>query len=442
MTEQLTASIVRILDVGGAIAGAGFLVSEEHVLTCAHVVARALGLPDDTLKAPQVGVGLDFPLVAPEHVLTAHVILWQPESDVAGLELDGDPPAGARAVCLVTADDLWGHPFRAFGFPAGHDDGVWASGLGLGLITEIDRDEALASFYSLRLTVLIVLGVTILLSAGALIGYMYAKKFPYFEGVEYPDQGSSVEVYTANGLPYLEVEVLSPLVDLAPGASYTFTEDWYAAKVHGPTLVVNEAGAIRDRLCAEEDGGTTRLTGTYGVFHVGAVEIVFQDPSGHITGSGGMLPVSPAETFVLDRTATLPSGTGKVVLELTNKDGELMGILDVLTLAVKTGIHLWESDSPPAKFGLRPNLPNPFNPSTTIIFDIPENRGGADVRLVVYDSLGQSIRTLVDGRVRSGTSSVVWDGKDAVSSEVSSGVYLCQLRMRELVDTKKMVLVR
>ena len=273
-------------------------------------------------------------------------------------------------------------------------------------------------------------------------GYTYAKKFTCFEGAEYPDQGSPVEVYTSNGLPYLEVEVLSPLVDLAPGASYTFTEDWYAAKVHGPTLVVNEAGAIRDRLCAEEDGGTTRLTGTYGVFHVGAVEIVFQDPSGHITGSGGMLPVSPAETFVLDRTATLPSGTGKVVLELTNKDGELMGILDVLTLAVKTGIHLWESDSPPAKFGLRPNLPNPFNPSTTIIFDIPENRGGADVRLVVYDSLGQSIRTLVDGRVRSGTSSVVWDGKDAVSSEVSSGVYLCQLRMRELVDTKKMVLVR
>ena len=129
MTEQLTASIVRILDAGGAIAGAGFLVSEEHVLTCAHVVARALGLPDDTLEAPHVGVGLDFPLVAPEHVLTAHVILWQPESDVAGLELDGDPPAGARAVCLVTADDLWGHPFRAFGSPAGHDDGVWASGI-------------------------------------------------------------------------------------------------------------------------------------------------------------------------------------------------------------------------------------------------------------------------------------------------------------------------
>jgi hypothetical protein len=273
-------------------------------------------------------------------------------------------------------------------------------------------------------------------------GYTYAKKFACFEGAEYPDKGSPVEVYTSNGLPYLEVEVLSPLVNLAPGASYTFTEDWYAAKVNGPTLEVNEAGAIRDRLRAEGDGGTTRLTGTYGVFCVGAVEIVFQDPSGHITGSGGTLPVSPSETFELDRTGKLPSGTGKVVLELMNRNGELMGILDVLTLAVKTGIHFRESDPRPTKFGLRPNLPNPFNPSTTIVFDIPENRGGADVRLVVYDSLGQSIRTLVDGRVRSGTSSVVWDGRNALSREVSSGVYLCQLRMGELVDTKKMVLVR
>ncbi|MCD6335757.1 MAG: hypothetical protein J7M27_10575 [Candidatus Latescibacteria bacterium] len=273
-------------------------------------------------------------------------------------------------------------------------------------------------------------------------GYTYAKKFSYFEGAEYPDDGSPVEVYTSNGLPYLEVEVLSPLVDLTAGASYTFTEDWYAAQVHGPILELNEAGAIRNRLRAEADSGMTRLTGTYGVFYVGAVEIVFQDPSGHITGSGGMLPVSPAETFVLDRTAKLPSGTGKVVLELINGNGELMGILDVLTLEIKTGIHLRENDSYPAKFGLRSNLPNPFNPSTTIVFDIPENRGEADVRLVVYDSLGQSIRTLVDGRVRSGTSSVVWGGRNAFSREVSSGVYLCQLRMGELVDTKKMVLVR
>jgi len=134
MTTQLTSSIVRIRTVDGRAVGVGFLVAERQVLTCAHVVARVLDLPDDTPAAPEAEVHLDFPLIAPGHILTAHVIRWEPlrangVGDVAGLELESDPPAGARAVRLVTSDDLWGHPFRAFGFPAGHHDGVYASGV-------------------------------------------------------------------------------------------------------------------------------------------------------------------------------------------------------------------------------------------------------------------------------------------------------------------------
>ena len=122
-------SIVRIRALDGRAVGAGFLVADRQVLTCAHVVATALGLPENTPETPQDEVHLDFPLVAPAHIVTARVIHWQPESDVAGLELEDDPPAGARPVRLVTAKDLWGHAFRAFGFPTGYDDGVWASGV-------------------------------------------------------------------------------------------------------------------------------------------------------------------------------------------------------------------------------------------------------------------------------------------------------------------------
>jgi hypothetical protein len=129
MTEQLMSSIVRILDEKDAVVGAGFLVSKRQVLTCAHVVAQALGLSEDAPGMPTAGIRLDFPLVAPEHILRGRIILWQPETDIAGLELDDDPPAGAQPVHLVRAKDLWGHAFRAFGFPAGYDDGVWASGV-------------------------------------------------------------------------------------------------------------------------------------------------------------------------------------------------------------------------------------------------------------------------------------------------------------------------
>ncbi len=129
MTTQLDSSIVRLFATGGKVVGAGFLVTTQQALTCAHVVTRALGLPDDAPHAPEGELRLDFPLLAPGRGLTARVIFWRPETDVASLQLEGELPMGARPVRLMTLDDLWGHRFRAFGFPHGHDDGVWASGM-------------------------------------------------------------------------------------------------------------------------------------------------------------------------------------------------------------------------------------------------------------------------------------------------------------------------
>ncbi len=137
MQESLEASLVRIRTTDGHVVGAGFLVGERHILTCAHVVSQALGLPDHPPDPPQEVVSLDFPLIPPRTLLTANVIQWCPSQpdgrgDIAGLELPCDPPAGAEVVRFAPAEDLWEHPFRAFGFPAGYDDGVWATGRLLG----------------------------------------------------------------------------------------------------------------------------------------------------------------------------------------------------------------------------------------------------------------------------------------------------------------------
>lgn len=134
MTRSLESAIVRIRTAGGQVAGAGFLVGERQVLTCAHVVARALDIQDGIPEASQGEVLLDFPLVAPERRLTARVTRWHPaqpdgSDDIAGLELEDAPPAGVQPTSLMVADDLWDHPFRVPGFPSGHDMGVWASGV-------------------------------------------------------------------------------------------------------------------------------------------------------------------------------------------------------------------------------------------------------------------------------------------------------------------------
>ena len=137
MADQIRASSVRFFlsDVKKNIpVGTGFLVSDNAVLSCAHVVADALGLPEIAPDIPKDAVlRLDFPLVAPGQVLTAHVIRWLPirpdgRGDIALLQLDSNPTDGTEAVRLVMTENLWSHNFRAFGFPAGRDEGVWASG--------------------------------------------------------------------------------------------------------------------------------------------------------------------------------------------------------------------------------------------------------------------------------------------------------------------------
>jgi tetratricopeptide (TPR) repeat protein len=129
MNTLFQSAVVRIHAANGRVAGGGFLLSERLVLTCAHVVAATLNLPEEIREAPQAPVCLDFPLVAPGYAFQAKVVHWRPQSDVAGLELEGAPPPGVHPAHLIAADDLWGHPFGAFGFPAGHEDGVWASGV-------------------------------------------------------------------------------------------------------------------------------------------------------------------------------------------------------------------------------------------------------------------------------------------------------------------------
>ena len=137
MPESIDTSLVRIHTKAGGVAGAGFLVSERHILTCAHVIAQALGLPDDTVEPPSSPVSLDFPRLASHTLLTAKVVFWCPvqedgRGDIAGLELLDKPPDGTEAVHFAPTEQTWQHPYRAFGFPAGQDDGVWSEGRLLG----------------------------------------------------------------------------------------------------------------------------------------------------------------------------------------------------------------------------------------------------------------------------------------------------------------------
>ena len=85
------------------------------------------------------------------------------------------------------------------------------------------------------------------------------------------------------------------------------------------------------------------------------------------------------------------------------------------------------------------NYPNPFNPNTTIQFSLP---AATNVRLNIYNIVGQKVLTLVDDYLPSGDHSVVWDGRDERGREVSSGIYLYRLVTENQALTRKMTLIK
>ena len=95
---------------------------------------------------------------------------------------------------------------------------------------------------------------------------------------------------------------------------------------------------------------------------------------------------------------------------------------------------------PEAAFELRQNIPNPFNPATTISFVVPD--GGATVSLRIYDSAGRLVRTLVNGYEPSGTREISWNGANDQGQPVSSGLYFYKLTAPSFSKTRKMVLLR
>jgi hypothetical protein len=102
-----------------------------------------------------------------------------------------------------------------------------------------------------------------------------------------------------------------------------------------------------------------------------------------------------------------------------------------------TGIA--DSDAVPASFNLTQNFPNPFNPTTTISFTIPES---ANTTLKIYDILGRQVKTLVDGGYSAGTYSVVWDATDMNGNLVSNGVYFYSVKAGKHSETKRMLFMK
>ena len=94
---------------------------------------------------------------------------------------------------------------------------------------------------------------------------------------------------------------------------------------------------------------------------------------------------------------------------------------------------------PPGRFALHRPVPNPFNPSTKLSFEMA---AAGHARLKVYDTAGRLVATLVDGHHDVGSHHVIWDGRDSAGRMSSAGVYLYRLEAGGYAETKQMTLVK
>ena len=97
------------------------------------------------------------------------------------------------------------------------------------------------------------------------------------------------------------------------------------------------------------------------------------------------------------------------------------------------------SEGIPLEFALHENYPNPFNPTTTLRFDLPDI---SDVTLTIYNMLGQRVKTFNMNDTPAGYHSIKWNATNDYGDPVGAGVYLYQLRTNQYVKTRKMVLLK
>ena len=108
-------------------------------------------------------------------------------------------------------------------------------------------------------------------------------------------------------------------------------------------------------------------------------------------------------------------------------------------LAMLAGVTDAESDATPARTQIASIQPNPFNPRTSIAFDVAS---AGEVRLQIFDLRGRVLRTLVQEPLATGRHERTWNGLDDRGRQVASGVYLVQLEAAKIVERQKIVLVK
>ncbi len=149
------------------------------------------------------------------------------------------------------------------------------------------------------------------------------------------------------------------------------------------------------------------------------------------------VPVAGSYTFTLKFMPTEEADYSGQIL-LTSNDPYVEST-EINVIAFGEELGAGEPDVPVFVNELKGNYPNPFNPETTISFSLAAK---SDVRIDVFNILGQKVKTLVSGQMEAGSHKIVWQGKDQYDHQVGSGVYFYKMKTGRYTSVKKMLLIK
>ena len=222
----------------------------------------------------------------------------------------------------------------------------------------------------------------------------------------------------------------------------TPNDDWFVDNTYlglpAPAIAASQDSVLFDTTLV---GDTSSIE--IEIHNVGVQPLVVSQ----VLGSGGIFGVD-----VTSFTVDVGSAQGVNISFSPQTQGDYTGwirfvsndpVNDTLSVYVEgsakqvTGIA--EGEGLPTTFGVSPNYPNPFNPTTTIKYQLPQT---SDVKLAIYNALGQRVRTLVDARIEAGYHSAEWDGRNDAGAQVASGIYIYRFSADNYLRVQKMILMK
>lgn len=159
---------------------------------------------------------------------------------------------------------------------------------------------------------------------------------------------------------------------------------------------------------------------------------------GYVSGDGSN------SSQIGSMTATMSNDVLMGLCVTSHNDGTLSQVVfnsvNTGTGASKPAVSLADPQpSRPDTFTISQNAPNPFNPETTIAYTLPEP---SRVKILIYNVLGQKVRTLVNAHKPVGVYRVTWDGKNDSGHSVSSGLYLYKITAGPFTGIRKMLVLK